>query len=86
MQRQVNVIAATGGTSSAVAAKAVLPASIPLVFAMGGYPVKLGIVDSLARPGGARTGIAFLVNALTGKHLQLLQEIVRPRRQSSASW
>jgi putative ABC transport system substrate-binding protein len=46
-----------------------------MVFAMGGDPVKLGIVDSLARPGANATGIAFLLNALTAKHLQLLQEL-----------
>ena len=72
VRRQVNVVAATGGTSSVVAAKPVVPPTMPLVFAMGGDPVKLGIVDSLARPGGNVTGIAFLVNGLTAKHLQLL--------------
>jgi putative ABC transport system substrate-binding protein len=46
-----------------------------MVFAMGGDPIKLGIVNSLARPGANVTGIAFLVNALTAKHLQLLQEL-----------
>ena len=75
VRRQVNVFVATGGTSSAVAAKPVVPATIPMVFAMGGDPVKLGIVASLARPGGNVTGIAFLVNGLTAKHLQLLQEL-----------
>jgi putative tryptophan/tyrosine transport system substrate-binding protein len=75
VDRHVNVLVATGGTSSAVAAKPVVPATMPMVFAMGGDPVKLGIVDSLARPGANATGIAFLVNALTGKHLQLLQEL-----------
>jgi len=72
--RQVNVVVATGGTSSAVAAKPVVPTTIPMVFAMGGDPVKLGIVDGLARPGGHITGVAFVVNA--AKHLQLLQELV----------
>jgi putative ABC transport system substrate-binding protein len=72
VRRQVNIFVATGGTSSAVAAKPVVPATIPMVFAMGGDPVKLGIVASLARPGGNVTGIAFLVNGLTAKHLQLL--------------
>src|SRR5437660_5202802 len=75
VRRQVNVVAATGGTSSVVAAKPVVPPTMPLVFAMGGDPVKLGIVDSLARPGGNVTGIAFLVNGLTAKHLQLLLEL-----------
>jgi putative tryptophan/tyrosine transport system substrate-binding protein len=75
VSRRVNVLVATGGTSSAVAAKPVVPATIPLVFAMGGDPVRLGIVDGIARPGGNVTGIAFLVNALTAKHLQLLQEL-----------
>jgi putative ABC transport system substrate-binding protein len=73
--QRVNVVVATGGTSSAVAAKPIVPATIPMVFAMGGDPVKLGIVDGLARPGGNATGIAFLVNGLTAKHLQLLQEL-----------
>jgi putative ABC transport system substrate-binding protein len=73
--RRVNILVATGGTSSAVAAKPVVPATTPMVFAMGGDPVKLGIVGSLARPGANATGIAFLVNALTAKHLQLLQEL-----------
>jgi len=75
VRRQVNVLVATGGTSSAVVAKPVVPTTIPMVFAMGGDPVKLGIVASLARPGGNATGIAFLVNALSAKQIQLLQEL-----------
>jgi putative ABC transport system substrate-binding protein len=75
VSQRVNVVVATGGTSSAVAAKPIVPANTPMVFAMGGDPVKLGIVDGLARPGGNTTGIAFLVNGLTAKHLQLLQEL-----------
>ena len=71
----VNVLAATGGTSSVLAAKPVVPANLPLLFAMGGDPVKLGIVPSLARPGGNLTGIAFLVNGLAAKHTQLLREL-----------
>jgi ABC-type uncharacterized transport system substrate-binding protein len=73
--RQVNVLVATGGTGSAVAAKSLVPATMPMVFAMGGDPVKLGIVPDLARPPGNITGITFLVNALTAKQLQLLQEL-----------
>jgi putative ABC transport system substrate-binding protein len=75
VHRQVDVVVATGGTSSVVAAKPVVPPTMPIVFAMGGDPVKLGIVSSLARPGGNATGIAFLVNGLTAKHLQLLVEL-----------
>jgi putative ABC transport system substrate-binding protein len=75
VRHPVDIVVATGGTSSAVAAKPVVPATIPLVFAMGGDPVKLGIVEGLARPGGSATGVAFLVNALTTKHLQLLVEL-----------
>ena len=75
VRHPVNVLVATGGTSSVIAAKPVVPASLPLLFAMGGDPVKLGIVPSLARPGGNLTGIAFLVNGLAAKHIQLLREL-----------
>jgi len=76
VRRQVNVLVATGGTASAVAAKPVVPPTIPMVFAMGGDPVKLGIVASLSRPGGNVTGIGFLVSEMAAKHVQLLQELV----------
>jgi hypothetical protein len=72
----VNVIVATGGTVSAVAAKPVVPETIPMVFAMGGDPVKLGIVASLARPGGNITGVSFLINGLAAKEIELLHELV----------
>jgi putative tryptophan/tyrosine transport system substrate-binding protein len=45
--RNVNVFVATGGTVSAVKAKPVVPRTVPMVFAMGGDPVKLGIVQAL---------------------------------------
>jgi putative ABC transport system substrate-binding protein len=75
VRRQVNIIVATGGTASVVAAKPIVPAAIPMVFAMGGDPVRLGIVDSLARPGGNVTGISFLVSEMAAKHVQLLNEL-----------
>jgi putative tryptophan/tyrosine transport system substrate-binding protein len=76
VRRPASVLVATGGTAAAIAAKPVIPASVPLVFAMGGDPVKLGIVPSLARPGGNVTGVSFLVNALAAKQIELLHELV----------
>jgi putative tryptophan/tyrosine transport system substrate-binding protein len=73
VRRPASVLVATGGTAAAIAAKPVIPASVPLVFAMGGDPVKLGIVPSLARPGGNVTGV---VNALAAKQIELLHELV----------
>src|SRR6516164_9223816 len=63
VRRQLNILVATGGTGSAVAAKPLLPATMPMVFAMGGDPVKLNIVPDLARPHGNVTGITFLVKS-----------------------
>ena len=72
----VDVLVATGGTVTVVKAKPVVPANIPIVFAMGGDPVKLGVVASLSRPGDNITGVSFLVNGLAGKSLEMLHNLV----------
>jgi putative ABC transport system substrate-binding protein len=75
VKRRVNVIAATGGEQSAVAAKAATT-SIPIVFTAGGDPVRQGLVTSLNHPGGNLTGMFFLTGAIESKRLGLLRELV----------
>jgi putative ABC transport system substrate-binding protein len=75
VRRKVSVFVATGGTGSVVKAKPIVPRTIPIVFAMGGDPVKLGVVASLARPGDNITGVSFLINELAAKEVELLHEL-----------
>jgi putative tryptophan/tyrosine transport system substrate-binding protein len=75
VQRRVSVLIATGGEPAALAAKSAT-STIPMVFAIGGDPIKLGLVASYNRPGGNATGVNILAAEMDGKRLGLLHELM----------
>jgi len=71
----VVAIAATGDVASARAAQRA-SSTVPVVFTIGGDPVRFGLVKSINRPGGNVTGILFNQNVLGAKRVELLREII----------
>jgi putative ABC transport system substrate-binding protein len=79
VRRQVSLIITSGGVQAAVAAKRAT-STIPIVFHIGDDPVRVGIVESLNRPGGNVTGVTFLTVVTEAKRLALLSELVPKAR------
>jgi putative ABC transport system substrate-binding protein len=75
VKRPISVLVAVGGSNSAMAAKRA-SSTIPIVFVIGGDPVRLGLAASLARPGGNATGMTIISADLAPKRLGLLRELV----------
>jgi putative ABC transport system substrate-binding protein len=75
VRHQVAVIVTLGGIPAAAALKSATT-TIPIIFAIGADPIKLGLVDSLDRPGGNVTGVTFLANQLVAKQFEVLHEAV----------
>jgi putative tryptophan/tyrosine transport system substrate-binding protein len=77
VRRRVSLIAATGGSTSAHAAKAATATiPIPVVFIAGPDPVASGLVPSINRPGGNATGVAMMSSQLIPKRVELLLELI----------
>ena len=83
VRRGVAVLATGGAERPALAAKAAT-GTIPVVFVMGGDPIKLGIVPSMARPAGNVTGVTMLTTSLENKRFGLLREMI-PKAQTIAA-
>src|SRR4029077_16658529 len=75
VRRQVSAIMSIGTVNASLAAKAA-SSTIPVVFNTGSDPVQVGLVASINRPGGNATGVVTQTNALVGKSMGLLRELV----------
>jgi putative tryptophan/tyrosine transport system substrate-binding protein len=74
-RRPVAVIVASGGDPVGMAAKAAT-SSIPIIFVVSGDPAKMGLAESLSRPGGNSTGLSIFTSDIGAKRLGLLREMV----------
>ena len=75
VRAQASVLVPSVGSTTILAARSANP-TIPIVFVLGGDPVKLGFVSSLNRPDGNMTGVSFMLNILAAKRIALLHELV----------
>src|SRR5262249_36378418 len=73
-RRQVSIIA--GATPAVALAAKQATTAVPIVFLVNEDPVRLGLVASLAKPGGSLTGVNFFAGELTAKRLDLMRELV----------
>jgi ABC-type uncharacterized transport system substrate-binding protein len=95
IRRQVTVIVTPGNPVAALAAKDATM-TIPIVFSISDDPIKLGLVDSFARPGGNATGVNFFISELGAKGLGLLRELspsverfaalINPNNPTNETW
>jgi putative ABC transport system substrate-binding protein len=75
VRRRVTVIAAIGGPAQALAAKRAT-ATVPIVFQVGVDPIELGLIESLARPGGNITGVTSMNLDVASKRLELMHKVI----------
>lgn len=84
VQLKVDIIVAAGTQATRAAKDAT--STIPIVMAVSGYPDKIGLVESLAHPGGNVTGLSNVAPELFGKRLQLLKEIAPKVSRVAVLW
>jgi ABC-type uncharacterized transport system substrate-binding protein len=84
VDRQVDIILASMPAAAAAARR--VTHTIPIVFATSGDPVKLGLVESLGRPGGTLTGLSTFYPELSTKHVEMLRDLVPGLSRVAILW